>query len=143
MLLKSIRKNKYIIKKWDIFIILILIFLSFVPEIIFGIAMGKSYNGTYAEITVSGKLYNKIPLSEHKGEETLEVKTDYGYNMIDIYNDSIKIIDADCKDKICIKSGSISHSGESLICLPHKLMVEVKNYNNQDDNDIILAHWGE
>ena len=105
--------------------------------------MGKSYTGTYAEITVDGKLYKKILLSEHRGVEEIDVKTEYGYNVIDIKDDSIGIIDADCKDKICIKSGFISKKGESLVCLPHKLMVEVKGNDNQNDVDVIPMHWGE
>ena len=136
-------KKTYMLKKWDVILIIILISLSFIPELIFGIAMGKSYNGTYAEVTVDGKLYKKIFLSEHKGEDTMELKTEYGYNTIEIKDNSIRVLDADCRDKICMKPGFISKAGESLVCLPHKLMVEIKSYNNQNNVDVIPAHWGE
>lgn len=133
-----------IFKKWDIIIIITLIILSFIPEVVFGMVIGKSYTGTYAEITLDGKLYKKIPLSEHKGEDKINIETNYGYNVIDINNDSIRILDADCKDKICIKAGSISKPGESLVCLPHKLVVEIKSTsNNNNDIDVIPAHWGK
>lgn len=140
MLFKLNFKKKGIFKKWDIIIISVLIILSFIPELIFGIVMGKSYNQTYAEITLNGKFYKKIILSEHVGEDTLDIKSDYGYNVIDIQDQSIKIIDADCKDQICVKSGFISKPGESLVCLPHKLMVEIKSNNSQDNADIISMH---
>jgi hypothetical protein len=126
-------------KKWDIVVIILLIVLSFVPQIIFGVIMGKHYNGTYAEITVDGKFYKKIPLSEHTGVDELEIKTKYGYNIIKVSAQSIQIIDADCKDKICVKTGILSKPGQSTICLPHKLMVEVKSYDNKENNDIIPA----
>jgi hypothetical protein len=125
-------------KKWDIIIIILLILLSFIPEIILGTMMGKNYDNTYAEITVEGKLYKKILLSEHRGEEEFKVKTEDGYNLIVLKDNSIAIIDADCPDKVCMKPGFISKPGESLVCLPHKLMVEVKG--NTDIDDIIISH---
>ncbi|OOM72510.1 NusG domain II-containing protein [Clostridium sp. BL-8] len=142
MILNANIQKVNIFKKWDIIIIITLIILSFIPEVIFGMVIGKSYTGTYAEITLDGKLYKKIPLSEHKGEDKINIKTSYGYNVIDINNDSIRILDADCKDKICIKAGVISKPGESLVCLPHKLMVEIKSTinNNNNDIDVIKAH---
>ena len=53
---------------------------------------------------------------------------------------SIAIIDSDCPDKICIKSGFISKPGELLVCLPHKLMIEIKSNDNEKNIDVIPAH---
>ena len=127
-------------KKWDIIIIVVLICLSFIPELIFGVMMGKNYNGTYAEVTLDGKLYKKILLSEHGGYEQIDVKTEYGYNIIEIKDDSIGVIDADCRDKICIKSGLISKPGQISVCLPHKLMVEIKSNDNEKNIDVFPSH---
>lgn len=124
-------------KKWDIIIILLLIVLSFTPELVLGIMMNKQYKEIYAEITLEGKFYKRIPLSEHRGEDEIEIKTKYGYNIIKVSNQSIGIIDSDCKDKICIKTGFISKQGQSIICLPHKLMIEIKSDYNKHNTDII------
>ena len=32
---------------------------------------------------------------------------------------------ADCPDKLCVKQKAISKKGESIVCLPHKLVVQV------------------
>ena len=130
-------------KKWDIIIIVVLICLSFIPELIFGVIMGKNYNGTYAEITLDGKPYKKILLSEHIGEDKIDVKTEYGYNIIEIKDQSIGIIDADCRDRICIKSGFISKPGQLSVCLPHKLMIQIKSNDTEENIDVIPTHWGE
>ncbi|WP_017211711.1 NusG domain II-containing protein [Clostridium beijerinckii] len=114
-------------KKWDIIIIVILLCISLIPELVFGVIMGKHYNGTYAEITIDGKFYKKINLSEHRSEDKIDIKTSYGDNIIDIKDNSIKVIDADCKDKICVRSGFISEPGQIIVCLPHKLMIEIKS----------------
>jgi len=127
-------------KKWDIILIVLLICLSFIPELVFGVIMGKNYNGTYAEVTVDGKPYKKILLSEHRGDEKIDIKTEYGYNIIELKDESIGIIDADCRDRICIKSGFISKPGQLSVCLPHKLMVEIKSNHNDNKNNIDARH---
>lgn len=119
-------------KKWDIITIAFLICLSFIPELIFGIILDKSYSATYAEVTLDGKTIKKIPLSEHKGDEKIDIKTPFGYNTLEVRDNSIKVIDADCRDKICEKSDFISEPGQIIVCLPHKLMVEIKSSDVMD-----------
>lgn len=123
-------------KKWDLIIIVFLIIISLIPEGFILLNRNKHYQETYAEIMVSGKLYKKINLSSHKGNETFQIKTDLGYNIIKVENNSISIIDADCKDKICIKEGTISIPGQTIACLPHKLVVQIKG-SSKSDVDII------
>lgn len=124
-------------KKLDFVIIAVLMVLSFLPEILLGASIGKGYNNTYAEITVAGKLYKNIPLSEHKGEETIELKTKDGINIIEIKDNKIGIIDADCPDKVCMYPEYIDKPGQSLVCLPHRVMIEIKG---KSEDDIILSH---
>ncbi|WP_289129619.1 NusG domain II-containing protein [uncultured Clostridium sp.] len=126
-------------KKLDIVIIIVLIIISFVPEIVFGMVMGYKYDMTYAEITVEGKVYSKIPLSAHKGKEVIDINIDGHENKIVIKDDTIRMIDADCPDSLCIYQGKISRVGQSLVCLPNKVMIEIKG-NFVDDDDVILSH---
>ena len=124
-------------KKLDFVIIAVLMLLSFLPEIILGASVGKGFNNTYAEITVEGKLYKTVPLSVHKGEEVIELKTDLGTNVIKIIDNKIGIIEADCPDKVCMNPEYIEKPGKSLVCLPHKVMIEIKG---MADDDIILSY---
>lgn len=124
-------------KKLDFVIIAVLMLLSFLPEIILGASLGKGFNNTYAEITVSGKLYKTIPLSENKGEETIEIKTKEGTNIIKVKDNKIGIIEADCPDKVCMNPAYIEKAGQSLVCLPHKVMIQIKGTS---EDDIILSY---
>lgn len=126
-------------KKWDIIIIIFLIIISFLPEVIFGIFLKKDYNRTYAVVTVNGKFYKNIPLSEHTGESTFTIKENNGYNEILVKDNFIGIKDADCSDSICIDEGFISKPGETIVCLPHKVLIEIKG-EYVDEDDIILSH---
>lgn len=129
--------GKLMIKKWDIIIIVILLVLSFTPEIILGAKLKGDFNSTYAQITIGGKLYKNIPLSSHRGEETLEIEGKYGTNVVTIKDDKIAILEADCPDKVCMDPGYINKPGQNLVCLPHRLMIEIKG---ESEDDVILSY---
>lgn len=127
-------------KKWDFIIIAILMIFSFIPEVIFGFAVEKNFNNVYAEISINGKVEQRITLTGHEGEETIDFKSDRGHNTLIVNGEKIGIIDADCSDKVCMYPEYISKPGEMLVCLPHKFMVEIKGQKTEEEEDIILSH---
>lgn len=52
---------------------------------------------------------------------------EYGYNVLVIRHGEVSVSDADCPDKICVRHKAISLNGESIICLPHKLVIQIKS----------------
>ncbi len=48
------------------------------------------------------------------------------YNIMQIVNGEVSVIEADCPDKICVHHNPISNDGESIICLPHKFSVHIR-----------------
>ena len=129
-----------IFKKLDIVIIIFLIIISFTPYFISAKALNKNYSSTYANIKVSGNLYKTINLSSIKNDEKIVINTDKGTNTILINKSGIKMIHADCKDELCVKQGTINKVTESLVCLPHELIIEIKGDESTNDDDIILSH---
>ena len=127
------------IKKWDIILIAVLLAASFIPEGVF-LLSGNSADrsGTYAVIYVDGKEYKTIPLSEHRGTDTFMVRTESGYNKVVVRDQAIGIVEADCPDKICIGEGFISQPGATTVCLPHKVLVEVRS-SHDGEPDVIPA----
>ena len=63
-----------------------------------------------------------LPLSK---DTSYEVRTSLGTNVIVIEDGSARIDAADCPKGSCLHQKPISRPGEQLICLPHKLWVEV------------------
>ena len=47
------------------------------------------------------------------------------YNLLMISSGTAFISDADCPDKLCVSQKAISRKGESIICLPHKLVIVI------------------
>ena len=120
------------LKPLDIVVIVVLVFITLGSSAAAFINSNKSYNNKYVEIEVKGKLYKKLPL-DNSGNERIQIDTDLGSNTIEITNGKVRILDADCPDKICIQDGSISKPGDILVCLPHKVVVSIKGQNSETD----------
>ena len=44
------------------------------------------------------------------------------------------MIEADCPDQTCVKKHSIKYEGETIVCLPHKVVISIDNSANTDDD---------
>ncbi len=128
------------IKKWDIVLLIALLLLSLLPEGVFILSgSDRMLEGTKAVVQVNGSVYKEIPLSEHHGTDTFTIQTADGYNTVVVKDQKIGIIEADCPDKICIQEGFIRNPGETTVCLPHKVMIEICSTATEEP-DIIPAH---
>ena len=50
-----------------------------------------------------------------------------GKNMLVVQNGTAAIIEADCPDKLCVNQGGIHRSGETIVCLPHRVVIEIQD----------------
>ena len=123
-------------KKWDVIIIVALIIISFIPEGVMFITNINKHDSLYVEVYSEGKLYKKLPLSKDSVDTSITIDNELGENIIEINNEQVKITDADCHDKICVKAHAISKPGESLICLPHKLVVRIIGEGKQETDEV-------
>ena len=80
--------------------------------------------GSQVVITVDGEVYGKYDLSE---DQVIEVKKDDFYNRIRIEDDKAYMEEADCPDGYCEEQGKISDRTQTIVCLPHKLVVEIED----------------
>lgn len=129
-----------IIKKMDIVIIAVLLILSFTPHLIFFKTSQKSSKNNYAIIQVDGKIHKKIDLSKVKKSEKVNLNLPNGKNTLLVENNSIEMKSANCNDALCVKQGNISKVGQTIICLPHKLIIEIKGDELDSKDDLILSH---
>ena len=74
------------------------------------------------EITVDGESKAFLPLGE---DDSIRIDTDGGYNVITVKDGEVTVSEADCRDQICVEHKKIRKTGETIVCLPHKLVVTV------------------
>ncbi len=89
--------------------------------------------GQMVNISVSGKHYGKYALYV---DRTLTIETETGSNTIVIFNGKVSVSAATCSDKLCTRMPEISQKHESIVCLPHGLVIEIIG---ADDADAVVA----
>lgn len=95
----------------------------------------NSSSGAYVQIEVDSKVIETLPLNENT---TREITTENdGTNILVIENGYAKMTEANCPDKTCTNQKRISRNGESIICLPHKIVVSVIKEKSTDDIDAV------
>lgn len=75
-------------------------------------------------ITIDGVETQRLPLDEDGGCTILLEGDDS--NELEIKDGEARITDANCPDKICVKHRPIKYQGESIVCLPHKLVISIE-----------------
>lgn len=106
------------LKKWDFVVFGIIITLAIFLFIAF---FGKG--GNSVTVTVKGEIYGEYPLNL---DNTIKIETEFGVNTLVIEKGEAYFKDSDCPDKTCQKSGKIHTEGGTIVCLPHKVIAEVR-----------------
>ena len=113
-------------KKLDIILIVIYLLISIAGAVYFMVDGLKVHDGgREVVVSVNNEEYERIqlPTSERK---VLDIQTDLGHNKIIIEGDHVHIEEADCNDQICVHAGEITKAKEMIVCLPNKVVVEIK-----------------
>ena len=119
------------IKKADIFVSIGLLVLSFLMATFFSSFNSKN-TGQYIKIEHNSKLVGEYPLNEDK-EIVLE---DPGqYNKVVIKNGKAYMKEANCRDQICVHMKEINVDGETIVCLPNRVYIEVVDKSDNDGID--------
>lgn len=121
-------KKRLSIKNDLLLLILLLVIGFLIPP---GYRLFHRTAGNTVTITINGELWRTLPLST---DTTIEIPGRSGTNTLCIKNGQASITEADCPDKLCVHQVSIQHNGESLVCLPHKVIVKVTA--NASDRDL-------
>ena len=109
----------------DKILVIILILISAYLAI-FVFKSGMANADKYISVQIDGKEVNRYTFEEKYIGKTYDIRTGYGYNVLEIGDGYVRVIDADCPDKLDVKQGKISKPSEILVCLPHRLVIEIK-----------------
>lgn len=77
-------------------------------------------------IKQNGKIVKTLPIEEN-GE--FIIKSELGQNKVTIKNGSVRVTNADCQDKICVKTAPLTRDNATtsvIVCLPHKLIISLE-----------------
>ena len=102
----------------------VLLFVVLLVGVVGIILMNSADNGKSAEIIVDGVTQEVISLDEASEKQINGV-------VVCCENGEIYIKESDCPDKVCVRSGIISKSGESIICAPNRVAIKISGENGK------------
>ena len=96
-------------KKFDIIIIIAILAVGF--GLYFSGVFTPDDEGKYAVVITD--------------DTQIRVETEYGYNDIVIEDGYADCVDADCRDGVCVDHKPVNMKGETIVCLPHKVIIKI------------------
>ncbi|MBQ8208987.1 MAG: NusG domain II-containing protein [Clostridia bacterium] len=109
-------KNIPLIKRSDI----ILIALVLVGTALLFCLSTFSAEGRTAVVTLDGEELTVINLQTAQDEVFTA-----GNVTVEVKDGKVSIIDSDCPDKTCVRTGELSKSGDASVCVPNRVSVEI------------------
>lgn len=114
-------------------IVLIAVIIAVAGLIWLGIRVTRA-EGAYAVVTVDGELYGSYPLGE---DAEVRIGDGEHYNILVIKDGEARISEASCPDKLCINQGAKQYDTESIICLPNRVVVEIKGGEKSEHDTVV------
>ena len=103
-----------------------------------GYDLDRSSTGNFADqfcsdqeviVTVEGKEVYKTSI---KKDQIYQIPEKNGTNVMQIKDGKVTMKKADCKDQICADHKAIEKSGETIVCLPHKVVIEIRSEDGKE-----------
>lgn len=103
----------------------------FVGSVLWCAAVIFRDHGETAEIIQDGRTLYTLDLSKET-DRTITIDNEYGRNVIEIKDGKIRMLEADCPDKICVDTGWLGGS-VPIVCLPNKLIIRFSGGDGKTD----------
>ena len=131
------RKNDPAMKKKDIIIIALALLAALALYLVSQVSLGAE--ASVVVVTVDGKEVLRKPLAM---ENRYEIAQDDGsINVIRVEDGAVFMEEANCRDGLCIRQGKMRNGAKTIVCLPHKVVVQLKGDAPAGDNsdlDVII-----
>ncbi len=109
------------IKKADVVLFLLIL--------VFGLAvtwwsLSQNQAGQQVVVTVGGQIYGTYDLSM---DQEIQVIQDDHLNYITIKDGKVSMSFSDCSNQVCVHTGWISETKDTIVCLPNKVVIEIQS----------------
>lgn len=97
-------------------------------------ALGSAVDARTAVIQDADGNTFTMPLSQ---DDVLTVTSSAGTNVIEVQAGKVRVSEADCPNQDCVEQGWISKAGQQIVCLPHKLVVNITDEDAASAYDVV------
>lgn len=144
--------KKHFMTKADIWLISAILTIALIILFVFRLTRTE---GNYVKVSYDGMIIMQIPLSQSEDKYYLLTESISGsyeetqpiciikelseeewlniqrpledYNVLLCQNGEVRMVESSCPDQICVHHSVICATGENIICLPHKIVIEIIN----------------
>ena len=136
---------KQYIRKADIILLIALVIIGLAASAALTLSHNAAGSDARVIIESGGKLYATYPLFEDRtvvvpapgAQQTADDPDMYDpgkannvpgydvYNIVTIADGKVSVTEATCKNQVCVHHGEISMAGESIVCLPNRMVVRI------------------
>lgn len=106
----------------DRILILSVFAAAFLLAAAFSIPAGEE-KAAAAVVEQGGKEILRLRLDR---EESVRISCAEGYNIVTVKDGRVAVTEADCRDQICVHQGEIQAFPETIVCLPHRLLIRLE-----------------
>ena len=121
---KSVKDKEHFLRKKEIIFITIILLLS--TGWLFLQQRQKVAAGQVI-VQLEGEIFGTYTLEE---QQWITIKD---HNLLEINEGKIRMKEAQCPDQICVKQGWINKEGDSIVCLPNKVIITLKKKEDKLD----------
>lgn len=111
-------------RKTDLFIAVTVLAISLTGYFLTGFAFAGQEKTVIIESR--GKVFAQYPMTETRRVDV------GGHNTVEITPDYVRVIHADCPDKLDVKQGKITSPGSIIICMPNQMTVRIAGESEID-----------
>ena len=114
---------KQYIKKADIILLIVLVAIGLAATVMVGVSKSS---GDTVLIENHGDLFGKYSLHEDREIDVPCVDSVGSDLHVSISGGTVKVTSSGCANQLCVKHSAISRTGESIICLPNRIVVKIE-----------------
>ena len=124
-------------KKKDIIIIAAALLCALALYLVSQVSLGAEASSVV--VTVDGREMLRRPLAMENSYEIAQ--EDGSVNVIRVEDGAVFMQEANCRDGLCIRQGKMKNGAKTIVCLPHKIVVQLTGdapVSDNSDLDIII-----
>lgn len=130
--ISSVKKNKV---RNDVILVTVIVIIA-VAVLLF--INATKVQGDRVVVKINGIETEAYPLSENAEFEIKTGENNENMNIVVIENGKVRVTEADCPDGICVDYRPISYVGQTIVCLPHKVVVEIVGDSEDTGLDVAV-----
>ena len=95
----------------------------------FVLALGASGDRLYAEVWQDNTLVERVELTDST-DRTIDLD---GHNVIVLSGRTAAMQSADCRDQVCVRTGTLTRAGQVAVCLPNRVVLRITGETSEID----------